>query len=102
MGRGRAYRRHQARLAKVRAYRWLSTGWLTAANSNSSAFGMKDAKGYGRKWHPDYKVVCLWASTSGKPCSCTMCGNPRRHFGNSKIGKTLQELRAEQRERWAA
>jgi hypothetical protein len=60
---------------------------------------MKDAKGYGRKWHPDYKVVCLWASTSGKPCSCTMCGNPRRHFGNSKISLTLQERKANQREK---
>lgn len=25
-------------------------------------------------------------------CSCYMCGNPRRHFGE----KTIQELRAEQ------
>jgi rubrerythrin len=26
------------------------------------------------------------------PCSCPMCGNPRRHFGT----KTVQEIRAEQ------
>lgn len=26
------------------------------------------------------------------PCSCTMCGNPRRHWGE----KTIQELKAEE------
>lgn len=30
------------------------------------------------------------------PCSCWMCGNPRRHFGE----KTIQERRAEQPELW--
>lgn len=102
MSRGRAYRRHQAKMAKLRAYRWLSDGWLSATNYNSSLSGMKNVKGFGRKWHPDYKVICLWASTSGVPCSCVMCGNPRRHFGNSKTGKTLQERKADQREPWAA
>ena len=28
-------------------------------------------------------------------CSCFMCGNPRKFYGNSKQGKTLQQLRAE-------
>ena len=28
-------------------------------------------------------------------CSCFMCGNPRKFYGNSKHGKTLQELRAD-------
>jgi hypothetical protein len=35
--------------------------------------------------------VGKWASTHGKPCSCYMCGNPRRHFGE----KTRQELIAD-------
>ncbi len=26
------------------------------------------------------------------PCSCWMCGNPRKHLGNRKSAKTLQEL----------
>lgn len=30
------------------------------------------------------------------PCSCWMCGNPRRYFGE----KTIQERRAEQPELW--
>lgn len=31
------------------------------------------------------------AGTNRKPCSCWMCGNPRRRMGNSKEAKTLQE-----------
>lgn len=26
-------------------------------------------------------------------CSCWMCGNVRKYYGNSKQGKTIQELR---------
>ena len=35
--------------------------------------------------------IGLTASTHGKPCSCPMCGNPRRHFGE----KTMQEIKAD-------
>ncbi|GAB6036396.1 hypothetical protein JCM15519_09550 [Fundidesulfovibrio butyratiphilus] len=28
-----------------------------------------------------------------KPCSCCMCGNPRRRLGNSRKAKTLQEAK---------
>lgn len=27
------------------------------------------------------------------PCSCSMCGNPRRYYGNSKLALSWQELR---------
>lgn len=30
---------------------------------------------------------------TGCPCSCSMCGNPRRHYGNSAGALTRQELR---------
>lgn len=30
-----------------------------------------------------------------KLCSCEFCGNPRKFFGNSKEGRTIQELRNE-------
>ena len=30
---------------------------------------------------------------TGKPCSCSMCGNPRRHLG----GKTLHERRQDEK-----
>lgn len=30
-----------------------------------------------------------------KLCSCAMCGNPRKYFGNSKESKTIQELKNE-------
>ena len=26
-------------------------------------------------------------------CSCFMCGNPRKFYGNSKAAKTIQELK---------
>lgn len=26
-------------------------------------------------------------------CSCSSCGNPRNHFGNSKLSHTISELR---------
>jgi len=31
-------------------------------------------------------------------CSCVVCGNPRKYYGNSKSSKTIQELRFEQPE----
>ena len=31
-----------------------------------------------------------------KLCSCIMCGNMRKYFGNSKQGKTIQELKADE------
>ena len=31
-----------------------------------------------------------------KICSCIMCGNMRKYFGNSKQAKTVQELRADE------
>lgn len=30
-----------------------------------------------------------------KICSCYMCGNPRKHYGNSKRAKTKQEFLAD-------
>jgi len=26
-------------------------------------------------------------------CSCFMCGNPRKYYGNAKASRTIQELR---------
>ena len=48
-------------------------------------------------WHcegglMDPRHVGKTASTHGKPCSCPMCGNPRRHF--HKV--TMQEKKAEE------
>ncbi|MBH5329844.1 hypothetical protein H9Q10_09205 [Eikenella sp. S3360] len=34
--------------------------------------------------------------TTPKPCSCWMCGNPRKFYGNGQDGKTVQEKRAAQ------
>jgi len=38
-----------------------------------------------------YKEVIARRATTRKPCSCWMCGNPRKFFGE----KTIQEKRAE-------
>ena len=34
-----------------------------------------------------------------KLCSCITCGSPRKFFGNSKHGKTVQELRQEDKQK---
>ena len=33
-----------------------------------------------------------------KLCSCIACGNMRKFFGNSKEGKTIQELKQEEKD----
>ena len=33
------------------------------------------------------------AGTTRKPCSCWMCGNKRRYYGNAGLSKTMQEAR---------
>jgi hypothetical protein len=69
--RGLAYRRHQRQRAKYRAIRCLR-----------------------QTFSPDMervtpKQVARYA-VDRVPCSCSMCGNPRRYFGMV----TVQELRA--------
>ena len=34
-----------------------------------------------------------------KLCSCIICGSPRKFSGNSKHGKTVQELRQEDKQK---
>lgn len=70
MQRGRAFRRHQARLAKRRAQHFLHVWWGLPA--------------------PEPAHVGIFASTHCKPCSCWMCGNQR-----AVEGPTRAELRAE-------
>lgn len=67
MSRTRAERRHHEQRMKARFYRKqkLSPAWAT--NEHNAG---------------------LYAN-HGCDCSCAMCGNPRRHFGE----RTIQELR---------
>ncbi|WP_373740367.1 hypothetical protein [Neisseria sp.] len=37
-----------------------------------------------------------------KPCSCRMCGNPRKLYGNGKEAKTVQELCRREQEKAAS
>jgi len=64
--RGRAYRRHQRHRALARATRALRRLGLPVEPCRAYAFAV-----------------------DRKPCSCWMCGNPRRYFGEP----TVQERR---------
>ena len=69
--RDRAYRRKEISKAKQRAYKVLKDSW---------AYNPEDI---------DPKNIGKVASTHGKPCSCYMCGNPRKYFKEL----TIQERR---------
>jgi len=73
----RSHRRHhRARLLKKRLKEALRSGSENAVN-------------YAEWLHrtPRMRVDTPCA------CSCHMCGNPRRKYGNSKAALTMQELR---------
>lgn len=69
--RGLSYRRHQMQRAKSRALRYLR--WILTPS-------------------PEGIPACQVGryATDRVPCSCRMCGNPRRYYGDV----TTQELRA--------
>lgn len=41
-------------------------------------------------WKSSEKAIGIHANTPAR-CSCDMCGNPRKHHGNGKHGRTLDE-----------
>ena len=41
-------------------------------------------------WQSTDKAIGIHANTPAR-CSCEMCGNPRKHYGNGKHGQTLGE-----------
>lgn len=69
---GRAYRRHQMMRAKQRAIRSLRVTWDLPRDELTARLIGKRA-------------------VDRTPCSCSMCGNPRRYFGQA----TRQEQRAD-------
>lgn len=95
--RGRAFRRHHAKRMKTKARKFLSGVWTSIAVMKGPNFGqnMEFAKG-GFSLNPPLKMVGLWASTHCKPCNCSMCSSPRKHFNE----ESLQERKAKQRERY--
>jgi hypothetical protein len=74
MKRNRAYIRAQKRRAKDRAYHIVKDVW-----NEKDMLVNKD-------W------INHMASTHCVPCSCSMCGNPRRYFG----AITIQEIKCEE------
>ena len=80
--RDRAYRRWQLAKAKRRAIiilRWIWNYKLDEINS---------------------KDVGITAAVHGKPCSCTCCGNPRRHFGELTIQERKANLKDKYKHNW--
>lgn len=77
MARGRAFRRHQARLAKRRAYNFLRWWWQSEP--------------------PPTNLVNLFATTHCKPCSCWSCGNWRRMEGPTRQERLAELALKEQR-----
>lgn len=69
--RGLAFRRHQVDRARRRALAYLRSIW--AGNPGSITAG-----------------AVVRHAVDRTPCSCWMCGNPRRHLGEP----TRQELRS--------
>ena len=70
MFRTRAYRLHQRERIRAKRMREIFSQWDRIV--------------------PDERIIGKYLNTP-KPCSCPMCGNPRRHFGQ----RTVQERRAE-------
>ncbi|MDE0723866.1 MAG: hypothetical protein OSB62_04110 [Alphaproteobacteria bacterium] len=73
MSRNRAQRRHNTAKYKAKAVRRENAVHLDARRALSSR---------------DIGILANNATL----CSCPMCGNPRKHFGNAS--QTLQEIRA--------
>ena len=87
MFRTRAFRRHQQERATQKTWRLLRAwGWLHPSQVGSFRRKTEEEhQAWARRW------VQLMTSTHRKPCSCTGCGNPRRHFGT----KTRKEIIAQ-------
>lgn len=81
--RGIAYRRHTEEREKARARRKLKARWTwTPPEGRPTAY-------------VDAQVGILAATRA--PCSCLVCGNPRRHFGELLMGerRAIDRFRAE-------
>ena len=71
----RAYRRHKRQVALKKATK-IAMGW----------WGIKDPN------NEDVKQKALRIYKNRKPCSCDMCGNPRKYWNEL----TIQERRWQQ------
>lgn len=94
MSRGRAYRRMQEKKVKRKVHRLFEIYWEAGQPRYNGLTQRMET------WEPGSEMVGRFASTHFCPCSCSGCGNPRKHFG----AETRQELKsalkeAEQRER---
>lgn len=67
----RSLRRYKAYLHKVRAFHRLADKWTPEPSDRR--LGIE--------------------STTRTLCSCHCCGNPKKHFGNSRRALSMQELR---------
>lgn len=72
----RSHRRHHAKRLKVKR-------WKENARCSNPQY---------QNWAWVENNACRRVHTATQ-CSCAMCGNPRRHYGNSAKALTRQELR---------
>ncbi len=77
----RAVRRHHLARVKRREFNKRWSGWVYASDRSEES----------RQWAWTYARAAARTPTQ---CSCSMCGNPRKHYGNSIKGRTRQEERA--------
>ena len=78
MNRNRAYIRHCKKRARNHVKHIVEEVW------GMSRKDFKSDEGY-QHW------LNIMVTTHAKPCSCSMCGNPRRYFND----KTIQEKKFE-------
>lgn len=73
--RGLAFRRHAESIKKLWAKRTFSNHWITSITPT---------------------VIGIYAQSPAR-CSCYVCGNPRKHYGNSNAQKVseIRQLPAE-------
>jgi hypothetical protein len=84
MPRNRAERRHHDRRIKGKVRTFLIDAWHV------------------REWLKEPNELEVWVckmAAARKPCSCHMCGNPRRTAGGENERLTMQEKRSLVREK---
>jgi hypothetical protein len=85
MSRSRAFRRTQLAQAKRRARHLYVRIWRVKPNGTPGQWGYRPAE-------PSARWVAHMAETHCKPCSCTGCGNARRHFNELTLAERKADL----------
>ena len=91
--RDRAYRRWQAEKKKKKVSTYFNNEWYVRVDDETKSpvsVCYADKLLYKKGYNQDPKRIGA-LTTTPTPCSCYMCGNPRKHFG----ALTRQEIKAQ-------